>query len=244
MRSEVEVRRPLERVVGGRGGFDAGHAIGEDALARARHQVPDAALQDEAERADAACAGVLAGGPVAEVEPDARPDRLGHRLQGGQRIGRAEPARRIEMEARGDPLGRRRDAGRQGGEQLQARRLQHVGEAELRGGPRQAGQEQRLGRGGREACEVRAVAVHQAEAARAAPLGVDRHAGRRQLVDVAMDGAFGNLELGGELARAQPPAGLQQHEDGEQPAGLHDGAILTGNGSLTARGDAGQRARR
>ena len=64
-----------------------------------------------------------------------------------------------------------------------------------------------------------------AESAAAAALGIHGNAGGAQLIDVAMDRAHRNFEFGGELARADAAACLQQHQDRKQAAGKHVGTL-------------------
>jgi hypothetical protein len=71
-------------------------------------------------------------------------------------------------------------------------------------------------------------AFEQAIAAAGAALGVDRHAGRAQHLDIAIDGADRDLEALCQRARRHPPAIAQQQQDGEAAFdSVHDRAIVT-----------------
>ena len=69
--------------------------------------------------------------------------------------------------------------------------------------------------------ELGPVALQQLEAAAPAPGGVDGHAGAGQLVEVAQDGPFADLELAGQVAGGHATALLEQQHQGHQPSGPH-----------------------
>jgi hypothetical protein len=95
---QVEAGRPLERNVRRRDAAEAGDAVGTGLTLGGRHEVPDARLEDEAQRLDQAL-HLAAGAPVADVQPLAIPDRIGQDAEMGDRLGGVEPAGGIQMEA-------------------------------------------------------------------------------------------------------------------------------------------------
>ena len=125
------------------------------------------------------------------------------------------------MEARRGALGIALPVGRQGGDQLEVHRRGRVLQPEVLRRSGQAGHEQglRLARG--QAGELGPPAVLELEAALAAAVAPDRHAGGAEVVDVAIDGAHRDLERGGERRGADPALVLQGEQDREQAAGAH-----------------------
>jgi hypothetical protein len=73
----------------------------------------------------------------------------------------------------------------------------------------------------RESGEIGAPAFAQLKPAVAAPAAPDGHAGRGELIDIAQDRAFGNVERLRQGRRGHAPAGLQQHHDRQKTAGFH-----------------------
>ena len=126
---------------------------------------------------------------VFDSAPLGVPDGVDECGQCGTRFDEPEPARRIEVEALDKPGGSAAKLGRQRGKHLEPRGGDHRAETELGGRPRQAGQEERLCLVGRQAGEARPVPVDEADPAVGPPLGIDRHAGLGERLDVAMDGA-------------------------------------------------------
>jgi hypothetical protein len=53
-------------------------------------------------------------------------------------------------------------------------------------------------------------------------LAVQGDAGRVQRVDVAIDGADRDLQLGGQLRGGEPAPGLQQEEELDDPGSSHE----------------------
>ena len=127
----------------------------------------------------------------------------------------------VEVEALAQPGGLRALGRSQRREQLQLRTRRVVSDSQRGRGLGDADHEQRGGLGLRQAGEPGAVAVDQAEAAGAALLGVDRHTGGRERLDVAVDGAQRHLELARELPAGHLTAGLQQQEERHQAARSH-----------------------
>ena len=132
-----------------------------------------------------------------------------------------EPAGRIEVEALDQARGPRPQLGRQGGHDLELCGGHDRPEAELGGRAGEPGQEQRLGLVRGHAGQPRPVAVDEADAAVRPALGEDRDAGRAQLLDVAVDGPDGDLQLTGELRRGQAAAALEQEQQVDEAAGTH-----------------------
>ncbi len=83
-----------------------------------------------------------------------------------------------------------------------------------------------------QAGEARAVALAQGAAAAGAAVGDDRHARRAQGVEVAVDGALGALEFGGERGGGHAPARLEQQQQGEQAIGAHGAILPAGRGRI------------
>jgi hypothetical protein len=200
----------------------AGHAVRPELAVGPAHQVPDAAFQHEPERIDVTLddAAALAT-PVAHQDRPLVPDRRGEDLEMGQVLRRVEPAGGVEVEALGDAAGPSPELRRQRSHDLQAGRGHDRPEAQLRGRTGQTREEHRFGLVGGQAGQPGPVAVDEADAAVRAALGVDRHAGFRQRLDVAVDRPDGHLELLGELRRRHPAAGLEQEQDVDQAAGAH-----------------------
>lgn len=69
--------------------------------------------------------------------------------------------------------------------------------------------------------DVGAVAGQQPYTAAASALRPHRDAGGGQRLDVAVDGADGDLQVLGELDVGDPFAGLQEQQDGQQSVGFH-----------------------
>src|SRR5438045_1738242 len=98
------------------------------------------------------------------------------------------------MEALGDLLRAGAAALRQCGRELELRRQKLVGKSELRRRSGQARQEQRLRFVLGKAGELGAKAIEQLETAARTAIGVDRHPGGAELLDVPIDGAYRHLE--------------------------------------------------
>ena len=163
----------------------------------------------------------LATAGIADQGTAAIPDGAGQRRQVRDGLVGLEPAGGIEVEPLDDPRCAGPKLGRQGGHDLELRRGDDRAETQLRGGAGQAGEEQGLGLVGGHAGQPRAVAVDQADAAERTALGEDRHAGRAQLLDVAMHGPHRDLELAREFSRGQAASALEQQEQVDETAGAH-----------------------
>ena len=186
-------------------------------------QVPDPGLVDQAVGVQgvAAHAAVLAMA-IAQAQAPVRKDGL---LQCREVSGWAHrwlaPAGRVDQDAPAGQVGVGAVGGGQGGHELAQRRADGLAQAQL--GVRAARQQHEQGAGlfGGQAGDVGAVARQQRDPAVRATHGVDRHPGRGQRLDVAHDGAHRHLQTLGQLAGRQPPAGLQQQQDRQQPVGSH-----------------------
>jgi hypothetical protein len=73
----------------------------------------------------------------------------------------------------------------------------------------------------RQPAEVGAGAADERPAAAAARLRVHRDAGGGERVEVPARGGDGDLELGRQLGRRDPPAGLHEQEGGDEPVCAH-----------------------
>ena len=95
--AEVEAHGPLARLRALPGGDDPRDAVDAFLAAAPREQVPDAGLEDEAERVEAAGDDV-APLAVADVHALAPPQRARDHRQVGRAILLAEPAARVDVE--------------------------------------------------------------------------------------------------------------------------------------------------
>ena len=188
--------------------------------ARQRHEVPDAGLEDEAERVEQPLHLAL-GLAVADLDALLLPHRPRQRGEVGDRLLPREPTRARRGGSAPHPHGAAAQLGRQGGVDLELGGGQHGAEAELGRGAGQARQGQRLGLLGREPGEPGAVAVDEPHAAAGSGLRVDRHAGARQGLDVPVDRAHRHLELLGQAARRHLAVGLEEQQELHQPARTH-----------------------
>ena len=150
------------------------------------------------------------------------PDRVGggRECRGVVRLG--VPAGGVEVEALLDAGGAVAQLGRQGRGELEPRRGDLCAEAQLLRGTGQAGEEQRVGLVLGQAGQPGAVALDEPVAAGVPGLAVERDAGREQRVDVAVDRADGNLQLGGQLCGREPAPGLEQEQQLDDPGGAHE----------------------
>jgi len=187
-----------------------------------RHQVPAPGLEDQPVRFQPPVdVGRILPPPVADLQHAAVPDRAGDSRQQRHLVGRRVPAGGVEVKAGLDPPDLVAELGRQGRQQFELRRRQHRAEPQVRRGPGQAGQDQRPGLVGAQAGQPGAVAVEQLVAAAVPGVPVQRDAGLVQRLHVAVDGADRDLELGGELRGGHPPPGLEQEQEGDEPARAH-----------------------
>ena len=165
---------------------------------------------------------------VVDGDPGRAPDRVGQGAEVGDRLTPVEPVAGIEMEALDQARGADPQFGRQRREDLELRAGHDRPESELGGGPGHPGQEERLGFLAGHPGQSGPVPVDEADPAMRAAFGVDRDTGRAQRLDITMDRALGDLELGGELAGGQlarvPGAGAAPRRVGRR-ARPHDSVI-------------------
>ncbi len=219
---QVEVGRAVGRLVERRHGTDPPDPERADAVGvpRHRHEVPGAALEDEAERADPAPHGATRP-PVLDVDAPPVPQRARQRGERRHGLRGAEPAGHVDEEALAEPRRAGPQLGRQGGVDLRLRRHEHVPEAELGGSRRDAGQPERGRLATREPGQARLVATDELDPTARPALAVDRHARRAERLDVAVDRAHRDLEVRRQLARRRAAAPLQQQQQLDEPAGAH-----------------------
>ena len=199
------------------GGHDPRHAVDALLAAALREQVPDAGLEDEAERVEPARddGGALA---VAHVEAAPPPERPGDHRQMRDAVLLAEPAARIDVEELRGTAGAVLQLRGQRGEELQPGGGQLAAEPQLR----RRADEERLGLDRVEARQLRPVAALQAIAARRAAHRDDRDARRCQCLRVPLHRPLGDLEPLGELDGGQLPARLQHQQERDETARAHD----------------------
>jgi hypothetical protein len=131
------------------------------------------------------------------------------------------PARRVQHDRRRRRLGVGAERFGQRAHELAQRRF-HL----RRRGGRRAGDEEegsRFGRG--QAAQVGAGAAHERPSATAARLGVHRDPRHGERFEVATRGAFGDLELLGELGGRDAAARLEDQQLGDEPVSAHVGRI-------------------
>jgi hypothetical protein len=190
-------------------------------LARgARQEVPRAGLEDEAQRLELA-AHRAPPALVVDAQAAAVPHRIGNLAQEPRRVLRPVPVDRVHVQALADPGRLLAPATRQAGHHLQPGRSGGRAQPQLGGRPGQPGEEQGVGLGLGQAGEAGAPAFPQLKAALLAAFAPQRHAGSRELVDVAQDRALRHLHRLRQRRRRHPAARLQEHQDREQSAGLH-----------------------
>ena len=189
-----------------------------------RHHIPDAPLEHEAERLNHPVADFLPA-LVAQRKPGLAPHRLGDDFQEFRLVAGLEPAARIEVEARTHPPRLGLPVGGQRGEQLQLGSGRLVPQAEIAGGAGQAGKEQRSRLGCGEPIEAGLPAIEEGKATIASGLGINRHAGGAQLVDVPVDSSDRNLQLVGEDFRTGSAPSLEDHQDGEETTCAHEPSL-------------------
>ena len=186
-------------------------------------EVPDAGLGHQAVGVD----GVRprrrrAAVAVAQTQPAVGEDR-GVQLvdvHGGVG-GPGHPAVGVDEDAPAGEFRGRAVRGGQRGHHLAQRRAEGVVETE--GGVRALGgqHEQRAGLVGGQARHVGAESRQQSDSAVPAAFGVDRDTGRREGLDVAVDGAGGDLQPLGELRGGDRAAGLEEQQERQEAVGLH-----------------------
>ena len=203
--------RPLPR------GHDPRHAVDALLAAALREQVPDARLEDEAERVEPARddRGAL---PVAHVESASPPEGPGEHRQMGDAVLLAKPAACIDVEELRGPAGPVLQLRGERGEELQPGRRELAPEPQLRG----RADEEGLCLDCVETGQLRPVAALQAIAARRAAHRDDRDTGRGQRLCVPLHRPFGHLEPLGELDGGQLPPRLQHQQERDETARAHD----------------------
>ena len=134
----------------------------------------------------------------------------------------AEPAAGVEVE---EALRARRpflELGRERREHLQARGRELAAESQLDGRPLHPGREQRLGLVPRQPGEARPIAAREPVAPRRAAHGRHRDSGGGERLDVAVDGADGDLEAVRDVGGSQLAARLQQEQERDETGGAHE----------------------
>ncbi len=185
-----------------------------------RRHVPGARLQHQAQRLQLAF-GLAAPALVAHGHAPRVPHRLGHLAQMRRRLLRAVPVHRVDVQSRAHAVGLLAPLGRQARHHLQPRRSRRRAQAQVGRGARQPGQQQRLRLRLRQPRELRAPALTQLKPALAPALAPQRHARRRELVNVAQDRAHRHLQRTRQRGRRLPAMRLQQHQDRQQAARFH-----------------------
>ena len=181
------------------------------------HHVPLAALEHDAVRLqDPRHVGRRDPAAVADLDPPLVPDRVRDRVQVRRRVAVVIPPGRVEEEPLGDPGRSLAQLRRQRRVQLELGRGQHRAQAELGRRARHPGELQRLRLGGGQPGQPGPVPAQELVAAGRAGVAVDRHPRLAQRLDVTVDRPHRHLELGCELGRGQPPAGLQQQQNGNK----------------------------
>ncbi len=181
-------------------------------------QVPAARLQNEAERVHGAFVGFFAGPGVAELDPHAVQYRTlqGRVVRAARRHGDARPVQFVDDPRPGRRLGVRPQWLRHGVHQLAQRRTEFGRRARGAGG-----QEQRPHLRQGEPGQVGARPADQPPSATPPALRVDGQAGGDQRLQVAPRGAFGDLQLRGELRGGHPAARLEEEQGRHQTVGSH-----------------------
>ena len=133
-----------------------------------------------------------------------------------------EPAGSREQEALAQAGCAAAQLGGQRGEHFELGGRQHGPKSKLRRRTLEPGEEEGLRLILVEAGEPGPVAIDELVAARRSPLRVDRHPRRRQAVEITVHGPQRHLELVGEFARRHPTPRLEEQEDGDQAARLHE----------------------
>lgn len=155
------------------------------------------------------------------MQDAAVPDGGGDGREVGDVVLVGVPAGGVEVEAGADAFGVGAQFGGERRADLELGGGEYGAEAEFGGGSRGAGEEEGFGLFGGEPGEAGAVAVDEPVSAGVPGVAVEGYARCVQGVDVAVHGAYGDVECGGELGGGHPAAGLEQQQDGHQSAGLH-----------------------
>ena len=139
----------------------------------------------------------------------------------GDRVAGREPGRRVEVESLDEARGSGTQLAGERGQDLEPRGGHDRSEPELRGRPGHAGEEERLGLVRGEPGQPRPVAVDQLDPAVRTALRVDRDARGAERVDVAVDRALADLELGRQHGGRRPAARLEEQEQLDEPRRAH-----------------------
>ncbi len=192
----------LEAVLGRRQPQHVGDAVGArdraiGLVGGSGDEVPGAVLEDQAVRRQAALhLARRLPAAVGDVDDAVVEDGGGEVDEVRRLLGRVVPRRGVQAEPVAEPAGPDPLLGSERREQLALGRGRLGAETQVGGRPGQADDEEGEGLVLGQAGEAGAVAVDEAVAAGAALLGVHRDAGRRERLDVAVDGAQRDLELG------------------------------------------------
>src|SRR5215210_1846305 len=224
---EIERFRALEPFVERDRASDTRHAVRSDLAVRRRDDVPDAGLQDEAQRFDRAVDPAVAA-LLFDPYPLRLPDRFCERREVRNGLARLEPAGCVEVE----PLDESRRAGtelrREGGHDLEARGRDHGPKPQLRGRAGQARQEQRLRLLAGHPRQPRPVPLDESHAAVRSAIRVDGDAGLAQRLDITVHRPNRHLELARQLRSGHSTARLEQQEQVDETAGAHVGPSVRG----------------
>ena len=188
-------------------------------------------------------ARVAPRGGVPEVHLHAIDDRLLQVVEQRRRptvTGPLPPRRRVDDERRGRRLGIGPERLGQRPHVLPQRRLDLGGRRRRR--PRHQEERSRLGRG--QPAEIGPGTPEELPPSVAPLARIHRQTGRPERLEVATCSALGDLQLGRDLSRRHLRAGLQEHEDGDEPICAHEamfarqtGQDMTGSTSVPRFGD-------
>jgi hypothetical protein len=218
--AEIEALRAFEGLVEAGGLDDPAHPVGADVGAVAGDEVPDARLEHQAERVEAAV-DLLTAPVVPDLDAAVVPQSVGNGGEMWQFLGALEPPRGVEVEPLPDPCRPAAELGGQGGEHLELGGGEHRAEPELGGGVGETGQQHGVGLVDGEAGQAGAVAVHEPGPAVAAGLAVHGHAGGAQRLEVPVDRPHRHLELPGQLRRRHLASGLEQQQELDEAGRTH-----------------------
>jgi hypothetical protein len=220
---QAEPREPLELLRQRGQAQHLADAVSPQRPVAAGHRVPLAALEDDPVRLqDPGHIGRRDPAAVADLDSPLVPDGVGDRVEVRRGVAVVIPAGRVEEEPLGNPRRPLAKLRWQRRVQLEPRGGQHRAQAELGRRARHPGELQRLRLGGGQPGQPGPVPAQQLVAAGRAGVAVDRHPRLAQRLDVTVDRPHRHLELGRQLGRGQPPAGLQQQQNGNKPARAHN----------------------
>src|SRR5690606_37694659 len=187
----------------------------------ARDAVPLRPLEDEPEGRQGTLAGPAFRRAILDEHAPVLEARGAQERQVLGVVGAREPAARIEVQTSLGALGRGALERRQRRGELPEGPPEGVREAEA--GEGEGRGERRQGRHlvVVEARHLRRPGPGEPDASPRPPLRDDRHAARRQRVEVPIDGPPGDLELLGAALRRQTTPGLEEQEQTKQPSRTH-----------------------